>query len=183
MNIKDIIAAKKNDFFDSVCLMGVIPLLVFVYLLLNKISSYKILSGEIGYILLATIAVFVMGIVVGRRMLMSLIIKLIDDNQRIVSMQQELIEKNRLSAITEMTLSLGHELNNPLLAISGNLEMIEMELPKDKLPEAIRKRFETIKGHCERIRQVSEQISRIAKPVLSTIHGDVKMVDLGKSVK
>jgi hypothetical protein len=82
----------------------------------------------VGYIVLATIVVFVLGIIVGRKMLMSVTLKLIDDNQKILSMQKKLIEKNRLAAITETVLVLGDQVNNPLLVINGNLELLDSEL-------------------------------------------------------
>jgi len=104
----------RTDFNRLFCLVGVIPLLVFIYVLVNKISNINARVGEVGYIVMATIGVFVMGIIVGRKMLMSVTIKLIDDNRKILSMQQELLEKNRLAAITETVLALGDQINNPL---------------------------------------------------------------------
>jgi len=121
MEIKQLTYDVRRDFNRLISLVGIIPLLVFIYLLVVKIANIKILAGQVGYIVLATIAVFAMGIIVGRKMLMTVTFKLIDDNQKILSIQQELIEKNRLAAITETVLALGDEVNNPLLVISGNL--------------------------------------------------------------
>ncbi|MDD2689982.1 MAG: hypothetical protein PHT41_07540, partial [Candidatus Omnitrophica bacterium] len=69
MEVKDLIARERRDFYNSLCLTGIIPFLVFVYLLIGKISSFEILKGDVLYIMLATILIFSLGIVVGRKML------------------------------------------------------------------------------------------------------------------
>lgn len=181
MEVKDLIAREKRDFYNSLCLTGVIPFLVFVYLLIGKIASFDVLKGDVLYIMMATVLIFSLGIVVGRKMLWSLILKLLDDNKRIVNMQQELMEKNRLAAITETTLALGHEINNPLMAIRGNLELIDSEALGKPLPDNIKSRLDTIKNYCERIGQVTDKMSSLSKPTLQTIHGATKMLDLEKS--
>jgi len=182
MEVKQLTKNIKNDFNRAVSLVGVIPLLVFIYLVVGKLASFNALVGEVGYIVMATIGVFIMGIVVGRRMLMSVTFKLIDDNQKILSMQQELIEKNRLAAITETVLALGDQVNNPLLAISGNLELLELELKNVELNEKTRNRIKTMLNNFYKIREVTDKMSKLTKAELITIHGDTRMIDLSKSV-
>ncbi|MBU1905828.1 MAG: hypothetical protein KJ923_02375, partial [Candidatus Omnitrophica bacterium] len=114
IEIKTIIQKRKRDFNASVALIGVIPFLVFIYLLVVRVASLHIFVGEVGYIMFATLVVFLLGIFVGRKMLWSLL--------------QEIIERNRLVAVTETTLSLSHEINNPLLTVAGNLELLEGDL-------------------------------------------------------
>lgn len=182
METKELILERKRDFYNSVCLTGIIPFLVFVYLLVNRIASFNIFVGEIGYIMLATLAIFLLGIIVGRKMLWSLIVRLTDYNQQIIDMQKELLEKNRLAAITETTLALSHEINNPLLTIRGNLELLETDFGENyPVPDSIKNRLNTIKGHCERIRQVTEKMSSLSKPVSESIYGKSSMIDLNKS--
>lgn len=182
MEVKQLTKNIKNDFNRTVSLVGVIPLLVFIYLVVGKLSNINALVGEIGYIVMATIGVFIMGIIVGRRMLMSVTLKLIDDNQKILAMQQELIEKNRLAAITETVLALGDQVNNPLLAISGNLELLDLELNNVQLSEKTRNRIKTMFNNFSKIREVTDKMSKLTKAELMTIHGDTRMIDLNKSV-
>ncbi|MFA5093555.1 MAG: hypothetical protein WC543_06450 [Candidatus Omnitrophota bacterium] len=182
MEIKQLTKNIKSDFTRAISLAGVIPLLVFIYLVVGKLASFNALAGELGYIIIATIGVFIMGIVVGRKMLMSVTFKLIDDNQKILLMQQELIEKNRLAAITETVLTLGDQVNNPLLAISGNLELLQLELKNFELTEKTRNRMETMRNNFYRIREVTDKMSKLTKAELVTIHGDARMLDLEKSV-
>ncbi len=181
MEVKELTRNIRNDFNRTISLVGVIPLLVFIYLILGKLANFNVLAGEIGYILMAAFGVFIMGIVVGRRMLMSVIFKLIDDNRKILVMQQELIEKNRLAAITETVLALGDQVNNPLLAVSGNLELLEFELKHVQLSEKTRNRIETMRNNFQKIREVTERMSKLTKAELLTIHGDTRSIDLEKS--
>lgn len=182
MEDKQLTKSIRNDFNRAISLAGVIPLLVFVYLVVGKLSNFNALVGEVGYIVMATIGVFVMGVVVGRKMLMSVTLKLIDDNQKILSMQQELIEKNRLAAITETVLALGDQVNNPLLAISGNLELLEFEVRDLNLTEKSRNRIQTMKNNFFKIKEVTDKMSKLTKAETMTIHGDTKMLDLDRSV-
>jgi signal transduction histidine kinase len=181
MEIKQLTYKIRNDFNRAISLAGVIPLLVFVYLVVGKLANFKVLVGEIGYIVMATIGVFVMGIVVGRRMLMAITLKLIDDNSKILSMQKELIAKNRLAAITETVLALGDQVNNPLLVISGNLELLDLEIQNLEVGEKVHNRIATMRGNFQKIREVTDKMSKLTKVELVTIHGDTQMIDLNKS--
>ncbi len=181
MEVKELARNIRNDFNRTISLVGIIPLLVFLYLIVGKFANFNALAGDVGYIVMATIGVFVMGIVVGRKMLMSVIFKLIDDNRKILIMQQELIEKNRLAAITETVLALGDQVNNPLLAISGNLELLELELKHVQLSEKTRNRIETMRNNFQKIRDVTERMSKLSKVESMTIHGDTRAIDLEKS--
>jgi len=182
MEVKELARNIRSDFNRTISLAGIIPLLVFLYLIVGKFANFKVLAGEVGYIVLATVGVFIMGVVVGRKMLMSVIFKLIDDNRRIITMQQELIEKNRLAAITETVLALGDQVNNPLLAISGNLEMLQFELKNIELSEKTRNRIQTMLNNFQKIREVTEKMSKLTKVESVAIHGNSRMLDLDKSI-
>ena len=181
MKIKQLTSNIRNDFNRLINLAGVIPLLVFIYLLVAKVSNVKILVGQVGYIVMATMGIFAMGIVVGRRMLISVTFKLIDDNQKILSMQQELIEKNRLAAITETVLALGDQVNNPLLVISGNLELLDLEISHLEVGEKVHNRIQTMRSNFLKIREVTDKMSKLTQPELTTVHGDIRMIDLDRS--
>lgn len=181
MGTKKFIYNIRKDLVHVISLIGVIPLLVFNYILIGKIANYNVLVGQVGYIVMATIGVFIMGIVVGRRMLMSVTFKLIDDNQKILTMQHELIEKNRLAAITETVLALGDQVNNPLLSVTGNLDLLELEIRHLELSEKTRNRIETMRNNFSRIREVTDKMSRLHKVEMVTIQGNERMIDLNKS--
>lgn len=167
MNLDEVILQQKRNFNMAICLIGIIPFLVFVYLMAIRVSSLKVFTGEIGYIMFFTAIVFILGIAVGRKMLMSLI--------------SELVEKNRLAAITETTLTLGDQISNPLLAIRGNFQLIEDDADELRLPQKIRDRLTAIKGNFERIGEVTDKLSKLTKPVTKTILGNTRMIDLDSS--
>ena len=164
MEISKLISKEKRDFNTTISLIGVIPLLVFLYILVGKVSSFRVFVGEIGYIMFFTILVFLLGIWVGKRMFRSLV--------------DEIMEKNKLAAISETALGVGDQINNPLLTIRGNLEMLEMYATENNLPTKQLDRIKTIKDNFERIRQITENMSQMNKPKTTTIHDKIKMVNL-----
>jgi nitrogen-specific signal transduction histidine kinase len=167
MVVSELITKRRCDFNTTICLTGVIPFLVFLYLLVVRVASFKIFIGEVGYIMFATMVVFLTGITVGRKMLWSML--------------KELIEKNRLAAITETALSLSHEINNPLFTVRGNIELLETEISEAQLSDAVRNRLDTIKNNCERIREVTDKMSKLSKPSIEAVHGKVRMINLADS--
>jgi DNA-binding response OmpR family regulator len=72
----------------------------------------------------------------------------------------ELVNARRLSAIGETTLSLQHEINNPLSALLGNAELMLMELrdrgEKNELLEVIHEQAMRIAGVVRRLRQLKD---------------------------
>jgi len=164
MRINEMISDKKRDMNISVCLTGVIPLLVVFYLITRKIADFKIFTGEAGYIMFLTVLIFTLGIFVGRRLLLNMI--------------SELMEKNRLAAVTETVLTLGHEINNPLLAAKGNLELIETE----QLSDDLKIRLATVKSNIERISRATDKLKNLSRIEPGNIYEDISMIDLEKSV-
>jgi signal transduction histidine kinase len=181
MEIEKLKLKTKRDFNNVICLMSIIPFLAFLYLLVGKIASFAILSGETGYIMLIVAMLILLGIITGKKILWVLIGKLFDFNQQIINMQKELIEKNKLAAISQTVLSLSHEINNPLLIMQGNLTLLENDFAKTNIPIHSRDRLSQIKSHCERIMEVTHKISSLSKPVSISVHGDTKMIDLSSS--
>jgi len=181
MNVKELEIKARRDFNNAICLIGLIPFGVFVYLLVSRAGSLNALSGETGYILLITMVLLLLGIVTGRRMLWAVVNRLFAYSEQVVDLQGELIEKNRLAAVTETTLALSHEINNPLLIMRGNLELLEDDIVEASISDIIRQRFDKIKNHCERIRRITDKLTKISKPVTTTIYGDAKMIDAERS--
>lgn len=157
----------KRNFNNVICLMSIIPLLVSVYIIAAKIASIQVFAGEIGYIMLLTMMIVLAGIMAGKRIIWDLV--------------QELLEKNRLAAITETVLTLGHEINNPLMVVHGNLELLEGDVTDIGLPSNVKNRLSEIKNNCERIILVTQKMSNLSKPVSATVCGDTKIIDLKQS--
>ncbi|MBD3346755.1 MAG: HAMP domain-containing protein [Chitinivibrionales bacterium] len=94
--------------------------------------------------------------------------------------QEELVKFQRLAAIGEVVASVNHEINNPLMIISGNAQFLEMSM-RDVAPE-LRDRVRTILEETERISQVTRKLREIKNPVVEdyTSSGE-QMINLDKS--
>lgn len=77
------------------------------------------------------------------------------------SMVDEIMEKNKQIGIAEAILRVGDKINNPLLAIRGNLGILEDYIIENKLPGKLIDRIKTIKDNIERIRQITDKASSL----------------------
>jgi signal transduction histidine kinase len=95
--------------------------------------------------------------------------------------QDELIRKRRLAAIGEIVASVNHEINNPLMIISGNAQFLEMTIDNG-VTQDTRERIHAILEETERISQVTRKLRDIKNPVVEdyTSSGE-QMINLDKS--
>jgi len=95
--------------------------------------------------------------------------------------QDELVKSRRLAAIGEVVASVNHEINNPLMIISGNAQFLEMSM-KD-YPEEMKERVKTILEETDRISKVTKKLREIKNPVVEdyTSSGE-QMINLDKSM-
>jgi C4-dicarboxylate-specific signal transduction histidine kinase len=96
--------------------------------------------------------------------------------------QEELIRSKRLAAIGEVVASVNHEINNPLMIISGNAQFLEMSM-ENSSPE-MKERVRTILEETDRISRVTRKLREIKNPVTEdyTSSGE-QMINLDKSTK
>ncbi len=96
--------------------------------------------------------------------------------------QEELIKKRRLAAIGEIVASVNHEINNPLMIISGNAQFLEMTIDNG-ITDDTKERIHAIIEETERISQVTRKLRDIKNPVVEdyTSSGE-QMINLDKSI-
>jgi signal transduction histidine kinase len=96
--------------------------------------------------------------------------------------QDELIKSKRLAAIGQIVASVNHEINNPLMIISGNAQFLEMSM--EGYPDEMKGRVKAILEETERISQVTRKLREIKNPVVEdyTSSGE-QMINLDKSSK
>ena len=96
------------------------------------------------------------------------------------NIQEELIQSKRLAAIGEVVASVNHEINNPLMIISGNAQFLEMIM--EDYPQEMKERVRTILEETERISRVTRKLREIKNPVVEdyTSSGE-QMINLDKS--
>jgi nitrogen fixation/metabolism regulation signal transduction histidine kinase len=94
--------------------------------------------------------------------------------------QEELVKSRRLAAIGEVVASVNHEINNPLMIISGNAQFLEMSMTG--YPPEMKERVKTILEETERISNVTRKLREIKNPVVEdyTASGE-QMINLDKS--
>jgi HAMP domain-containing protein len=95
--------------------------------------------------------------------------------------QTELVRSKRLAAIGEIVASVNHEINNPLMIISGNAQFLEMSM-EEGYPQDMKDRVRAILDETERISRVTRKLRDIKQPVVEdyTSSGE-QMINLDKS--
>jgi DNA-binding response OmpR family regulator len=84
----------------------------------------------------------------------------IDVGRRVVELQTALLEKEKLQVIFEMTGAICHELSQPMQAISGNSELMLMNLQKDN---PLYKHVEAIKDQVNRMGDITRKLKRVTR--------------------
>jgi DNA-binding response OmpR family regulator len=92
--------------------------------------------------------------------------------------EQDLVRAERLAAVGEMTVTLHHEINNPLMAAFADVELLLTEL--DAPPETIRQGLEDIRQALRRIRDIVQRIGKLREIRSKDYLRGVRMVDLDR---
>ncbi len=93
--------------------------------------------------------------------------------------QDDLIKSERLKAIIETAVTINHEVNNPLAAVLGYVQLL-LHKPEQLNPETVDK-LKKIETGALRIKEVTNRLLKIVEPVIVKYAGDVKMVDIRQS--
>ncbi|MFH2055482.1 MAG: histidine kinase dimerization/phospho-acceptor domain-containing protein [bacterium] len=100
---------------------------------------------------------------------------------RLIFGGQRQIDAARLEAVREASVTINHEINNPLTAVLGNVQLL---LLKEKdLPEEIRQRLEKIEESSMRIRDAVSRLMRLGEARRTEYINGTSMIDLGKDDK
>ena len=84
----------------------------------------------------------------------------IDVGRRVVELQAALLEKEKLQVIFEMTGAICHELSQPMQAISGNSELMLMNIQKD---DPLYRNVKTIKDQVDRMGDITRKLKRVTR--------------------
>jgi len=84
----------------------------------------------------------------------------IDVGRRVVELQTALLEKEKLQVIFEMTGAICHELSQPMQAISGNSELMLMNIQKDN---PLYQNVKTIKDQVDRMGNITRKLKRVTR--------------------
>ncbi|MBI5815226.1 MAG: response regulator [Nitrospinae bacterium] len=98
---------------------------------------------------------------------------------RIKSLEDELSAKKELEAALKMSVTLQHEINNPLTGIIGNLEFLKNW--KELKPGEVDETVNDVLNLSMRVKEIVKQLSKISKVVPATYVKGSEMIDLEKS--
>ena len=89
------------------------------------------------------------------------------------------VKKAKTEAIIETTVALNHEINNPLTAVLGNVQLLLIN--RDKLDVKTVKMLESIESAAMRIKEVTGRLMKAVEPAVTDYVSGIKMVDVEKS--
>jgi CheY-like chemotaxis protein len=99
-------------------------------------------------------------------------------NRELKETQEKLIEKEKVSAVVEMAGAASHELNQPLTAILGNLQLVLAKLPEG---DPLGKRVDKVLGQVDRMVEIVKKIGHITRYRTKEYAENVRIVDIDKS--
>ncbi len=100
--------------------------------------------------------------------------------RRVLELQEQLREKEKLQGVLEMAGAVCHEFNQPLQSISGFSELLLMETNRDDPGYA---KLINIKTSCDRLGALTRKIMGITKYSAKPYVGKTRIVDLNKAAK
>lgn len=101
------------------------------------------------------------------------------DLTRIKELENQLIEKERLAALSETAVAVNHEINNPLTPILGNIQLLLFR--RNEIEDWIVEKLEVIEKNAWRIHNTIQKLNHITKPVKKQYCGETQMLDIERS--
>jgi signal transduction histidine kinase len=95
------------------------------------------------------------------------------------TLPQKLIDQERLAAITETAVTVNHEINNPLTAIIGNVQLLLMH-HKD-LDDELRAKLSVIEESASKIKDVTQRLLRLTSARTTEYASGTSMIDLSQA--
>jgi signal transduction histidine kinase len=92
------------------------------------------------------------------------------------SMPRDRLDQERLTAIIETAVTVNHEVNNPLTAILGNVQLLLMK--RDDLDPDIKRKLEVIEESASKIRDVTQKMLRLTSARSVDYIPGTSMIDL-----
>lgn len=96
--------------------------------------------------------------------------------EALATAERELLHVERRAAVGEMTVTLHHELNNPLMAATAELELVLGG--GDPLTEGQRRSLDTVRGMLERIREILKRAGELRRAASAEYAPGLQMIDL-----
>lgn len=89
---------------------------------------------------------------------------------------KNLLDKERLAAIIETAVTVNHEVNNPLTAILGNVQLLLMK--REDLDDDLKEKLRIIETSAMKIKDVTQRLMRMTTPRSVEYSDGTSMVDI-----
>jgi signal transduction histidine kinase len=177
LELKQIIEELKEDpvrkFNTAFALMGIIPILSFMYLLIGRFFSSKVLEGNVGLIVLTVVFVSLLGFLIGHTLIKSLL-------NRLIIYMVRLQEKDKQKSIFVANVS--HEIKNPLAVLRLSLSNI-LDGLVGKIEEYQREIIKTCHDLCERLIRFATHTLDISKIEAGKIELKREYIELNRLIE
>lgn len=101
---------------------------------------------------------------------------LVDGLARDVTLARDVIDKERLGAIIEIAVTVNHEVNNPLTAILGNVQLLLLK--RNDLDPELQAKLKTIEISAMKIKDVTQKLLRLTSARSVKYTEGTSMLDL-----
>jgi len=88
--------------------------------------------------------------------------------------------KAKTEAIVETAVTINHEVNNPLTAVLGNIQLLLLNA--DELTPHVVQKLKAVEESALKIKEVTQNLMRITEPSVVEYTTGLKMIDLEKSI-
>ncbi len=102
----------------------------------------------------------------------------INSGKRIINLQNELDRRGKTQGVLEMAGAVCHELNQPLQAIMGHTQLLQLDIPKD---DPLRQTFDKIYQQVEHLGRITRKLMRITHYETREYVNGVTIVDIDKA--
>lgn len=96
--------------------------------------------------------------------------------RQLTAAQRNLIRAERRAAIGEIVVALSHEINNPLMALSAQLDLVQLD--EQALPTSSRTALALARGQVARIADLLKRLAELDREQTTTYVGETRMTDL-----
>ncbi len=100
--------------------------------------------------------------------------------QRVIELQNRLIEAERNRVLTQAAGAAAHEINQPLTVIVGTTELLMYQMPEDL---KYRKSFEALREAAQKISEIVKKMGRIRQYVTKPYIDGIEIVDIDAASK
>jgi len=102
-------------------------------------------------------------------------------SKALAAAEQDLVRAERLAAVGEMSVTLHHEINNPLMAAFAHVDLLLADLQGDV--EQRRQGLESIRHALRRVRDILQRIGELREARSKEYLAGVRMLDLSRSAE